>query len=401
MRPEVHPSKEEETGLPAFESFNLDPNILAALNKLGFTTATPIQAATLPHCIAGRDLLGQAQTGTGKTAAFLIAILQQFTLIPPPTPRYRGEPRALIIAPTRELALQIAKDAEDLTRFSDIHTVTLVGGMDFEKQKRALAKGYTDILVATPGRLLDFVRQKEVHLDLVETLVIDEADRMLDLGFIPQIRQILRPMPNRGDRQTLMFSATFTWDVLELASQWMWEPEQIRIGNEKPANENVDQKIYIVTNQEKYPVMKKLIELHQDKGPIIIFANRRDLVRKVFERLKKDGLSVGHISGEVPQNKRLSVLKQFKENKIGILVATDVAGRGLHIEGLHLVINYTLPEAPDDYVHRIGRTGRAGQKGVSVSFASEDDAFLIPAIEEMLDRKLPCEPLPDELVSPR
>ncbi|VFT48408.1 ATP-dependent RNA helicase RhlB [Pseudomonas aeruginosa] len=310
-----------------------------------------------------------------------------------------GEPRALIIAPTRELVVQIAKDAAALTKYTGLNVMTFVGGMDFDKQLKQLEARFCDILVATPGRLLDFNQRGEVHLDMVEVMVLDEADRMLDMGFIPQVRQIIRQTPHKGERQTLLFSATFTDDVMNLAKQWTVDPAIVEIEPENVASDTVEQHVYAVAGSDKYKLLYNLVAQNNWER-VMVFANRKDEVRRIEERLTKDGISAAQMSGDVPQHKRIRTLEGFREGKIRVLVATDVAGRGIHIDGISHVINFTLPEDPDDYVHRIGRTGRAGASGTSISFAGEDDAFALPPIEELLGRKITCEMPPAELLKP-
>nr|WP_194719557.1 ATP-dependent RNA helicase RhlB [Pseudomonas typographi] len=390
---------EPQEGKTRFHDFALGNELMQAIHALGFPYCTPIQAQVLGHTLRGKDAIGRAQTGTGKTAAFLISIIKQLLQTPAPKERYMGEPRALIIAPTRELVVQIAKDAEALTRFAPLNVMTFVGGMDFDKQLKALERRYCDILVATPGRLLDFHQRGEVHLDMVEVLVLDEADRMLDMGFIPQVRQIIRQTPPKSERQTLLFSATFTEDVMNLARQWTVEPAVVEIEPEHVASETVEQHVYAVAGADKYKLLYNLVN---DNGweRVMVFANRKDEVRRVEERLVRDGVNAAQLSGDVPQHKRIKTLEAFREGKVRVLVATDVAGRGIHIDGISHVINFTLPEDPDDYVHRIGRTGRAGSSGVSISFAGEDDAYQLPAIETLLGRKIACEMPPDELLRP-
>ena len=390
---------EPQEGKVRFHDFKLAPELMHAIQDLGFPYCTPIQAGVLGYTLSGRDAIGRAQTGTGKTAAFLISIISQLTQTPPPKERYMGEPRALIIAPTRELVVQIAKDAADLTKYTDLNVMTFVGGMDFDKQLKQLEARHCDILVATPGRLLDFNQRGEVHLDMVEVMVLDEADRMLDMGFIPQVRQIIRQTPPKAERQTLLFSATFTEDVMNLAKQWTTDPAIVEIEAINVASDMVEQHVYAVAGADKY---KLLFNLVNDNGweRVIVFANRKDEVRRIEERLVRDGINAAQLSGDVPQHKRIKTLEGFREGKIRVLVATDVAGRGIHIDGISHVINFTLPEVPDDYVHRIGRTGRAGASGVSISFAGEDDSYQLPSIEALLGRKISCETPPTELLRP-
>ncbi len=390
---------EPAEGKTRFHDFNLDPRLMHAIHDLGFPYCTPIQAQVLGFTLRGQDAIGRAQTGTGKTAAFLISIITQLLQTPPPKERYMGEPRALIIAPTRELVVQIANDAIGLAKYTGLNVMSFVGGMDFDKQLRTLESRFCDILVATPGRLLDFNQRGEVHLDMVEVMVLDEADRMLDMGFIPQVRQIIRQTPYKGERQTLLFSATFTDDVMNLAKQWTVDPAIVEIEPENVASDTVEQHVYAVAGSDKYKLLYNLIA-QNDWTRVMVFANRKDEVRRIEERLTKDGISAAQMSGDVPQHKRIKVLEGFREGKIRVLVATDVAGRGIHVDGISHVINFTLPEDPDDYVHRIGRTGRAGSTGTSISFAGEDDAFALPPIEELLGRKITCEMPPTELLKP-
>ncbi len=385
-------------GKTRFTDLALDERLLRAIADLGFEYCSPIQAAILPSTLRGHDAIGKAQTGTGKTAAFLITVINDLLAKPLERERFVGEPRALVIAPTRELVQQIGLDAEDLGKYSGLNVVTLIGGMDYQKQLNQLGRDVVDIVVATPGRLLDFQQRRDLYLDQVELLVIDEADRMLDMGFIPQVKRIIRSTPRSAHRQTLLFSATFTQDVLNLAAQWTHQPVKVEMEPEHVATDTVDQKVYTVTSDEKYALLRSIVR-QPEATSVIVFANRRDETRKLFEKLQRAGVNCGMLSGEVPQQKRSRTLQDFKEGKLQVLVATDVAGRGLHVDGVSHVINFSLPEDPDDYVHRIGRTGRAGALGTSISFACEDDAFLLPQIEELLGQKLACESPPPELLA--
>ncbi|HAT25898.1 MAG TPA: ATP-dependent RNA helicase RhlB [Gammaproteobacteria bacterium] len=373
----------------SFDSFDIEQPLRDAIAKLGFEFCTPIQAQSLVHTLAGHDVTGKAQTGTGKTAAFLITIINDLLTNPIEEDRFLAEPRALIIAPTRELAIQIAADSVQLTEFTDLHTVTLVGGEDYQKQTRALDAKPVDIVVATPGRLLDFVSNDKLYLGLVELLVLDEADRMLDMGFIPQVRQVVARTPKRECRQTLLFSATFTPEIVELGSRWAMDPIMVEVEPEQVAAEAVNQIVYLVTTADKYNLLYNLI-IEPESKKVLVFSNRRDQVRRLADNLYRNGINCGSLSGEIPQNKRIRTLDAFKTGKLRVLVATDVAGRGLHISDVTHVVNYTLPEEAYDYVHRIGRTGRAGAVGTSISFACEEDSFLLPAIEEKLGHKLDC-----------
>jgi len=341
------------------------------------------------HTLQGHDVTGKAQTGTGKTAAFLITIINDLLMNLIEEERYIAEPRALIVAPTRELAQQIASDAQLLTYGCNMSVVTLVGGEDYAKQNRALDAKPVDIVVATPGRLLDFVQNGNLHLGAVEVLVLDEADRMLDMGFIPQVRSVVSRTPKKECRQTLLFSATFTPAIIELAQRWAVDPIMVEIEPEKVAADAVDQIVYLVTTADKYSLLYNLIA-EPEAEKVMVFSNRRDQVRKLADNLFRNKIDCGMLSGEVAQNQRVRTLDDFKSGKLKVLVATDVAGRGLHIDDVTHVINYTLPDEPEDYVHRIGRTGRAGAIGTSISFACEDDSFLLPDIEEKLGAKLDC-----------
>lgn len=377
-----------ETQKISFDSFDLQKPLREAIRKIGFEYCTPIQAQSLVHTLEGHDVTGKAQTGTGKTAAFLITIINDL-LSNPIEERYIAEPRALIVAPTRELAIQIASDAQLLTQDCGMHVVTLVGGEDYQKQNRALDAKPVDIVVATPGRLLDFVQNSNLHLGGIEVLVLDEADRMLDMGFIPQVRAVVSRTPKKECRQTLLFSATFTPAIVELAQRWAVDPIMVEIEPEQVAAEAVDQIVYLVTTVDKYNLLFNLISEPKAER-ILVFSNRRDQVRRLADNLFRNGVECGMLSGEIAQNQRIRTLDAFKKGKIKVLVATDVAGRGLHIDDVTHVINYTLPEEAGDYVHRIGRTGRAGAVGTSISFACEEDSFLLPDIEEKLGAKLDC-----------
>lgn len=388
----------EQDGETRFFDLDLDETIIHGVADLGFQYCSPIQAAVLPHTLQGHDAIGKAQTGTGKTAAFLITIFNDLLANQPEGERFVGEPRALVIAPTRELVMQIAADAEDLGKHTGLQVVTLIGGMDYQKQLNRLQNSVVDLVVATPGRLIDFHGRRDIFLDRVEILVLDEADRMLDMGFIPQVKRIVRATPPKSHRQTLLFSATFTQDIINLSSQWTYEPVHVEIEPEHVATDTVDQKVYLVSSEQRYRVLNNLLH-SPEASSVIVFANRRDQVRRLHEKLRRSGIPCGVLSGEVPQNKRTRTLEEFKQGQIKVLVATDVAGRGIHVDGVSHVVNYNLPEDPEDYVHRIGRTGRAGATGVSISFASEDDAFLLPEIEALLGDKLPCTHPPEELLA--
>ncbi|MCG8536999.1 MAG: ATP-dependent RNA helicase RhlB [Pseudomonadales bacterium] len=391
-------AKDDNQPTLRFQSLDLDPNLQKGIDDLGFEFATPIQSLTLPVTLQGKDVIGKAQTGTGKTAAFLITVINRLLNEPEQEERYNGEPRALVLAPTRELALQIEKDAQALLKHTPLTLMSVVGGMDYQRQQRRLHNEIIDIVVGTPGRLIDFVKNKDLFLSEVEILVIDEADRMLDMGFIPDVKRLIRETPFKEYRQTLLFSATFTDDIMNLSSSWTINAEQLEVVSETVAADTVDQKVYIVTTEEKFTLLYNLITQNKLER-VMIFANRRDETRDLTHKLRDYGIKCATLSGDVPQQKRIKVLEGFREGRIRVLVATDVAGRGIHIDDITHVINYTLPEDPEDYVHRIGRTGRAGKTGTSISFACEEDAFQLPAIEELLGDKLPCSQPESELLA--
>ncbi|MCH2158659.1 MAG: ATP-dependent RNA helicase RhlB [Oleiphilaceae bacterium] len=378
-------------GKTRFHDLNLENELLHAIADLKYQYCSEIQAASLPYTLQGHDFIGKAQTGTGKTAAFLITIINDLMLRRIPSEeRYASEPRALILAPTRELALQIEKDAKALTKYAGLNIYSVLGGIDYQKQRDFVRNNVIDILVATPGRLIDFLNSGDLYLDQVDTLVIDEADRMLDMGFIPDVKRILGRCPKVDRRQTLLFSATFNQDVLNLCQRWTRNPIHIEIEAEQLTTEKVDQKIFMVSSDEKLEIICRYID-QNDVRRAIIFGNRRDETRRLEAALKAKGIKAALLSGEVPQHKRIKTLEQFKNGSIEILVATDVAGRGIHVDGVSHVFNYNLPDDPEDYVHRIGRTGRANETGVSISFACEDDAFLLPELEQYIGMKLNCE----------
>jgi len=387
-----------EKGKTRFHDLDLHPTLMRGIAELGFEYCSPIQAQVLPHTLQGHDAIGKAQTGTGKTAAFLITIFNDLLANPVEGERFLGEPRALVIAPTRELVMQIAADAEELGRYTGLKCATLIGGMDYQKQLNRLSSVVVDLVVATPGRLLDFTGRRDLYLDHIEVLVLDEADRMLDMGFIPQVKRIVRQTPKKDFRQTLLFSATFTQDIINLSRQWTEAAVTVEIEPDHVATDSVDQRIYLASSEERFRILVNLLR-SDDATSVIVFANRRDQVRRLYERLRKAGISCGMLSGEIAQAKRTKTLEQFKSGAVAVLVATDVAGRGIHVDGVSHVVNYNLPADPEDYVHRIGRTGRAGATGTSISFASEDDAFLLPDLEALLGEPVRCEHPPAELLA--
>ncbi len=386
-------------GKTRFHDLNLPKPLMHAVADLGFQYCTPIQAEILPSTLQGKDATGRAQTGTGKTAAFLIAVITHMLRKPASAKRKSGLPRVLILAPTRELVMQIGEEARELAKYTHFKVVNVFGGMDYEKQRRMLGRGKTDIVVATPGRLLDFKRSKDIDLREVEIVIIDEADRMLDMGFIPDVRKIIYSTPHKSKRQTLLFSATLTPEVNRLSEQWTRNPVTVEIEPEQVAVDTVEQLVYIVTNEEKLALLYNIVT-QKNLERVIVFCNRKDETRRLADLLSRYGINCAILSGDIRQQTRIRTLERFKAGNLRVLVATDVAGRGIHIEGMDHVINYTLPRDPEDYVHRIGRTGRAGAVGTSISFADEDDSFYIPAIEELLGTPLPCNYPEEEWLAP-
>ncbi len=387
-------------GKTRFHDLDMPEQIMHAVDDLGFQFCTPIQALAIPPSLEGRDITGKAQTGTGKTAAFLIAIFTHFLRTPRKRPSKLGAPRALILAPTRELVIQIEKDAHDIGKYCGFSILGIYGGMDYDKQQRKLQEVSPEIMVATPGRLLDFRRGGLLDLSHVEVLVIDEADRMLDMGFIPDVRTIVYSTPPKENRQTLLFSATLTEDILRLAARWTNKPVEIEIEPEKVTVDNIKQVVYTVPADRKFALFYNLFQ-RDNPERLLMFCNRRDETERVLGYMARCGISAEMLSGAVPQRKRLSVLEAFREGKIRVLVATDVAGRGLHVDDISHVINYDIPLDAEDYVHRIGRTGRAGKNGTAYTFACENEAFSMPEIEKYIGRPLDYEnPEPALLVMP-
>ncbi|MFT4256202.1 MAG: ATP-dependent RNA helicase RhlB [Pseudoxanthomonas sp.] len=382
----------------SFSSFDLHPALLAGLERAGFLRCTPIQALTLPVALPGRDVAGQAQTGTGKTLAFLVATINRLLSRPALAERKPEDPRALILAPTRELAIQIHKDAVKFASDLGLRFALVYGGVDYDKQRELLQQG-VDVIIATPGRLIDYVKQhKVVSLHACEVCVLDEADRMFDLGFIKDIRFLLRRMPIRTERQTLLFSATLSHRVLELAYEHMNEPEKLVVESEYITNAKVRQVLYFPADEEKIPLLLGLLS-RSEGARTMVFVNTKSFVERVARALEKAGYRVGVLSGDVPQKKRETLLKKFQAGQLELLVATDVAARGLHIDGVSHVFNYDLPFDAEDYVHRIGRTARLGAEGDAISFACERYAMGLPDIEAYIEQKIPVEPVTAELLT--
>ena len=361
--------------------------------EAGFVFATPIQEKTLPIALAGRDVAGQAQTGTGKTAAFLITIFTRL-LRSPHAGQARG-PRALVVAPTRELVVQIRDDAERLGKSTGLTTQAVFGGMDYRRQREAL-RASPDLLIGTPGRLIDYERQGATTFREVEILVIDEADRMFDMGFIRDLRKILRRCPPYNRRQTMLFSATLSWRVMELAYEHTNNAEKVEVEPERVGAHGITEVLYHVSSAEKFGLLLGLLE-REGGQRVLIFVNRRQTAVDLVRGLSASGYPTRALAGNVPQERRLRILKDFKEGRLAVLVATDVASRGLHIEGVSHVINYDLPQDAEDYVHRIGRTGRAGARGTAVSLACEDCVFSLDAIQKLIGRDIPVDWPSEEL----
>ncbi|CAM5403315.1 DEAD/DEAH box helicase [Rhodanobacter lindaniclasticus] len=383
-----------------FTNFDLHPLLQQGLDDSGFTRCTPIQEMTLAPALAGRDVAGQAQTGTGKTCAFLVALMNRLLTTPAVADRKDSDPRALIIAPTRELAIQIEKDARAIGRHTGLRTALIYGGVDYDKQRQQLKDG-CDIIIATPGRMLDYHKQGVFSLNSVEVMVIDEADRMFDLGFIKDVRFIFRRLPPREQRQVLLFSATLSHRVLELAYEHMHEAEKLVVESDHVTADKVRQVVYFPAKEEKMPLLLNLIDQHKPTRSII-FVNTKAAAERITERVKRHGCRVGAISGDVPQLKRQKLLQRFQDGQLDILVATDVAARGLHIPAVSHVFNYDLPHDAEDYVHRIGRTARLGAEGDAISFACDLYAMSLPDIEAYIGQSIPTAPIdPAWLVMPK
>ena len=389
---------EPEEGKSRFHDFKLPPGLMHGVADLNFRYCTPIQQKSLPDVIAGKDIIAKASTGTGKSAVFLIGIFARL-IRDQQQKRKNGTPRALIIAPTRELVIQIAKDARAIAKYLPMRVAEAYGGTDYERQQKNIRDRPVDILVATPGRLLDFSRKRVVQLNQAGIMVIDEADRMLDMGFIPDVRSIIHQTPNRDKRQTMMFSATITEEVTRLASQWCTNPISVETEADQMAVETVTQIVYTLTKNEKYRVLYNIVQ-SENCDRVIIFTNMKRDAKRLNDQLRKDGVNCTLLTGDVPQQKRTARLESFRNGKIKVMVATDVAGRGIHIDGVSHVVNFTLPYEPEDYVHRIGRTGRAGADGISISFADEESSFYLMDIEEYIGEALPCIPPEKDLLKP-
>ncbi len=382
---------------PAYSSFDLLPTVMRGINDAGFERCTPIQAQTLPFALAGRDVAGQAQTGTGKTAAFLVSMFQTLLTRLPREERPKTAIRGIVIAPTRELAVQIHNDAQVLGKHTGLKLACVFGGVDYEKQRRQFENG-ADILIGTPGRIIDYYKQHVFDLKYVQVCVLDEADRMFDLGFIADIRYMLRKMPPPDQRQSMLFSATLSQRVLELAYEHMNNPEQIAIEPDRITADKVRQLIYFPAMEEKIPLLVGLLRSFNAERTMV-FVNTRRQADRLEEVLRANHINAQALSGDVPQNKRLKYMKDFHSGALAVLIATDVASRGLHIPDVSHVFNYDLPQDRADYVHRIGRTARAGAEGDAISFACEDYAICLPEIEEYIGHQIPRASVSQELLA--
>ena len=379
-------------GKKRFHDFDLPSEVMHGIADLGFQYCTPIQAASLERTMAGDNVAGRAQTGTGKTAAFLIAILKRMLERPETRPTVTGRPAALVIAPTRELVIQIIEDAKKLGAHCGLRCLAVYGGCDHARQQDVIESTPLDLIAATPGRLLDFRRARVLDLSGVHTLVIDEADRMLDMGFIPDVRKIIYFLPK--ERQTLLFSATLGEQVMRLASQWMPDPVQIAVDAEFHPADTITQLVYPISSHQKFACLYNLLKVHEGER-VLVFRNRKSGCEELVRELQAHDVPALELSGDVDQKKRIRILDDFRSGAATVVVATDVAARGLQVDDITLVVNYDFPYEPDDYIHRIGRTGRAGEKGTAVSFACEDESFIIPDIEKLIEHELPCT-MPEE-----
>lgn len=370
---------------------------MQGIEDAGFSMCTPIQAETLPVVLSGKDVAGQAQTGTGKTAAFLVAVYNQLLSSQPKAQRKPNQPRALILAPTRELAIQIHRDAQVIGGHTGMKPVLAYGGTGYEQQRDAITAG-VDILIGTPGRLIDYFKQRVFNLKMAEVIVLDEADRMFDLGFITDIRYLLRRCPPPEQRLGLLFSATLSHRVQELAYEHMNNPVHVNVEPEKVTADRVRQVVYHTSNDEKIPLLIGLLN-HGDPSRSIVFVNTKRNAERVWAYLEGNGFKSAVLSGDVAQTKRQHLLKEFQDGKLPVLIATDVAARGLHVPDVSHVFNYDLPQDAEDYVHRIGRTARVGKDGDAISFACENFVYSLPEIEAFIGHKIPVEAVPSDCIA--
>jgi len=376
-----------------FINLELSQSILRGLNDAGFDQCSPIQDRALPIALRDRDVAGQAQTGTGKTASFLLATFQRLLNDKSDPLQY---PRALILAPTRELAIQIHKDALLLGKYLNLNLALIYGGTDYQKQLTAV-KGNVDIMIATPGRIIDFYKQKAFSLDYIQVMVMDEADRMFDLGFIKEIRYLLNRMPSAEKRLNLLFSATLSFKVTELAYEHMYQPVMVKIESEEVTSTSITQFAFCPANEQKIPLLIGLLNAHKPERSII-FVNTKRVAEKLADYLAVNDYKTALLSGDVAQEKRQRLLADFQESKVTIMIATDVAARGLHIPDVSHVFNFDLPQDVEDYVHRIGRTARFGAKGEAISFICEEYAYSMPDIEDYIGQKIPVQRITEDLL---
>ena len=379
-----------------FRDFDLPSDLLQGIDEAGFSFCTPIQAQTLPLALVGRDVAGQAQTGTGKTAAFLVATLNWLMRHPASNTRRSNQIRALILAPTRELAIQIHRDAEQLASHTGLRLGLAYGGTGYEQQRQQLSDG-VDILIGTPGRIIDYFKQRVFDMRALQVMVLDEADRMFDLGFIKDIRYLLGRMPPPSQRLGMLFSATLSHRVNELAYEHMNNPQAITVEAEQLTADKVEQAVFYPAMDEKIPLLIGLLRQEQPTRAIV-FINTKRAGDKVQAWLEGNGFRCGVLSGDVPQRKRQHLLAEFEQGRFAIMVATDVAARGLHIPDVSHVFNYDLPQDAQDYVHRIGRTARAGASGKAFSFACEEYAFSLGEIEDYIEQKIPMQAIDAKLL---
>ncbi|MDX2167550.1 MAG: DEAD/DEAH box helicase, partial [Deltaproteobacteria bacterium] len=375
-----------------FNTLPIAESVQRGLDAIGFEACTPIQARSLPISLSGRDVAGQAQTGTGKTAAFLITV---FTRLLKHPERKEG-PRALIIAPTRELVVQILQDAQGIGEFTGLTFHAVYGGVDYGKQREILRDGI-DVLIGTPGRLIDYFKQRVYSLKHAEVLVIDEADRMFDMGFIADLRYLLRRLPPVDKRQSMLFSATLNWDVMELAYEHMNDPVKVAVEPEKVTAEKVEHVLYHVGRHEKLPLLLGLMQREKPERALF-FVNTKREAEWLANRLEDNGHHAAALTGDLHQRVRLRVLREFKDGELPFLIATDVASRGLHIEGVTHVFNYDVPQDPEDYVHRIGRTARAGASGKAITLACESYVEALEPIEALIGFRLPAIHVEDDML---
>ncbi|MDR2844569.1 MAG: DEAD/DEAH box helicase [Puniceicoccales bacterium] len=369
-----------------FADLNLDERLLRAISAKGYTTPSPIQAQCIPHLLDGRDVLGTAQTGTGKTAAFALPILQLLLRHPRRMPR--NGVRALILTPTRELAAQIHQSFLDYGAHTGVHCAVIYGGVGFQPQIRALQKG-VDVLVATPGRLIDLGSRGCLNLEQLSVFVLDEADRMLDMGFQPAVQRIVNEIPEV--RQSLLFSATMPASVKGLAEKMLSDPVHISVATESATADNIAQEVWHVEGTDKKPLLLHVLQERHAEGLVMVFMRMKHAANKVADFLKKNGIAAEAIHGNKSQNARERALAAFRSGKARVLVATDVASRGIDIKGVELVVNYDMPDEAEAYIHRIGRTARAGASGKAISFAERDDRSMVRAVERLIRQEIPVQ----------